>query len=247
MLIYPAVILVVLIFLTACNGGGDGVVIVQRSNAPAGDSQTTPENHPSGTVSYSTVADGIWPPQPVGVSNVQPYNSRTVEEPVRDVKRLRDPASVLAHAEVRAAIGGRFEVLSQYTVGGKGTALTTTEIEIYSYTFDRVVTVIRLPGGEISVSSRAAHAYQPAESPAEVRRAVALAAEHLLTMGYQTQALIGSGLLAHPTTAEFHRSGHSFYDQRIVYVSFGRGAGTTPLYRATVNLSTETVSQAGPL
>ena len=54
-------------------------------------------------------------------------------------------------------------------------------------------------------------------------------------------------MLAHPTAIETAESGHQFYSERKIYVTFGHGNGELPQYRALVNLSNSTVEHSGAI
>lgn len=244
--VWPVVTAMLLI--SACDGGS-ALIKNQRDDDSSG-SLDDPDAHQQGAVSYSTVADNIWPPQPVGVSNVKPYRDNNTVAPVRDVKRDDSIMTAVLSDELLAMTGSRYEVISSalhQVKAAKGGAQSYREIEIYSYSHDRLITVAIDSNGHTTSHWQAASEYQPAETADEVNRAIKLAASHLLESGVDTSGLTGTGLLAHPTRAEYESTGLLFYSQRILYVTFGHGEGSTPLFRADVNLSTETVSNAGAL
>ncbi|MEM7259099.1 MAG: hypothetical protein AAF404_17115 [Pseudomonadota bacterium] len=238
-------IMTAVLITTACDGGSTHIQSTRDDDTAV----TGDDSHQLGSFAYTTVADAVWPPQPSGVSNIKAYRTHQPPAPDREVKLDNTRLPLPLNDEALALIGSRFEVIGSYGQIGKGAKLSprAREIEIYSYTYDRLITVVSDANGNTSTRWQNASDYQPAETPNEVNRAIALASEHLLQSGHDTNQLIGTALLAHPTTAQYESSGQLFYRQRIMYVTFGRGEGTTPLFRADVNLSNGTVSNAGPL
>ncbi len=227
------------ILLAACGGGQNSVIVTQNDET---------ENHHTNEISYSTIASGIWPPQPVDITNAAPYVNDNPGSSIREIKHLNALSLAMQSSEVVAAIGNRYEVLASYNTGGKSDPLKTTEIEIYNYDNNHVVTVrVDRDTNTINIHSAAASDYQPAESEAETTRAISLARSHLATLGHNTDLLVGTALLAHPTATQLAANGKSFYEHRTLYVTFGQGSGTTPLFRATVDLSDEKVISGGPL
>jgi len=236
------------LMIAACNGGNDLRVVATDSGDSSHESGTDGANsHSQRAVTYSTVADDIWPPQPVGVTNVNPYNNPAPVNSTREVKSADATLMALQDPAVLALIGDRYAITGQRVNVSKGQQSSTAEIEIFSYTNNQIVTVTSDAGQSIRTLVQRASDYQPAETKEEVAGAVSLAANHLQQLGYSTENLIGTGLLTHPSKEEFQRTGNLFYEHRMIYVTFGKGSGTTPLYRATVNLSTGTVSDAEPL
>lgn len=213
------------------------------------------------TVRFTDSDENLWPPQPIDITNVQtvgdqpaPINQTTGQTTNQAATQVRESAAAQVNANsifdnsiVVQAIGERYAVLANYQVTDKA-GNNHTEIEIFNYSDNLVVTVNVGSDGSITTKTAAAFEYQPAESQAEVQHAISLARKALIANGYLDQErLIGTGLLAHPTAAEVARSKKQFYSQRKVYVTFGVGGGAVPDYRALVNLSTEVVEQSGPI
>ncbi len=237
--------------LMACDDGHD-VIVVSQNDTPDPPTAQPPdggevEPHQDGAVSYSTADTGIWPPQPVGVGNIQPFTNNVVADHPREIKFADVVTIALQDPRVLSAIGSRHELVGTYEAHSKNDKTTQTAMELFNYETNQVVTINIGAANRLSVSTQPAYEYQPAESDNERARAIEIAASHLLALGYRTDHLIGTALLSHPTAAEFEGNGRYFYDQRIIYVTFGYGSGSTPLYRATVNLSRQSVSKAGSL
>lgn len=250
--VFTMPIVVAVALMTACNGGYDVSGTSQNEASLSNNDQSaTPGSHQEASVSYSTIAAGIWPPQPVGISDIRPFVSESNVESDRATKVADTVSTALSLAmrepQVLALLGHRYEVTGQYTDTDKNGQIQAITVEIFSYSHNQIVGISVDTDHRIITSHQSAREYQPAETESEVQRAIALAADQLLLQGYETSHLIGTGLLAHPTSKEVNSHGNTFYEQRVIYVTFGRGEGTTPLFRANVNLSTETVIKAGPL
>jgi hypothetical protein len=225
----------------SCGGGEQAVIGDQSSDAPSTD------NHTDTHIAYTQVEAGVWPPQPVGISNAQGYVNENPRPAIRDIKTATALDLAMQNIDVLRAIGSRFELLGSYTSGEKSTSKQSTEIELFNYDSNEVVTVKIDTGNIITVNQTPASDYQPAETSDESSRAIAMAADYLQSLGHDTGQLTGAALLTHPTAAQVAASGKQFHEHRLIYVTFGHGAGTTPLYRATVDLSDQIVIKGGRL
>ena len=226
------------VLLAACGGGQNTII---------GDQNDDADNHNGNEIAYSTVATGIWPPQPVDISNAAPYVNDNPGTSIREIKHVDALNLAMQSEAVITALDTRHEVLSSDSTGAKSDPLKNTEIEIFNYDSNQVVTVSVDHNNTISIHSAAASEYQPSESEAESRRAISLAAKYLHALGHNTDPLQGAALLAHPTATQLAANGKQFYEHRTIYVTFGHGDGATPLLRATVDLSDEKVISGGPL
>ena len=201
------------------------------------------------TVRFTSSNEDIWPPQPLNMTEVTILPSVIIAK-TNSEKMAKVNRALLADSKVRAALGDRFEVLASREIKNKTNVVTHVEAEIYNYQADQVITVQYNADNEtiIGHTSVAAYKYQPPESQTEVSQAIALAEEALSTQGFTDhRKLRGTGLLAFPTAIETAESGHQFYSERKIYVTFGGGNGELPQYRALVNISTSTVESSGAI
>jgi len=256
-----AVACICMIFVSACDGESENETIPEDNNSEqTGPEQngTEPDNHGDNqlpnTVRFTDSAENLWPPQPKDITNVQAVGTQPREKANPANTQVRESAaaqpnsnSIFNNNNVVEAVGDHYAVLATYELKDKA-GNNSTEIEIFNYTDNLLVTVSIKADGKITTKTAAAYEYQPAESQVEVQQAITLARTALSANGYlDHERLIGTGLLAHPTAAEIARSGKQFYSQRKIYVTFGMGGGAVPNYRALVNLSTEVVEQSGPI
>lgn len=208
----------------------------------------SPHNNTSQTEGrYSTVNDGVWPPQPTAASNIKPYIPSVNFDEAEIIKVEKASQLAALNQKVLLHIGTDHTLLKTTVVTGKLTEQGRTEFEYFNYKTNQLKR-ITISGDQqkIQVSSTAAYLYQPPETRAEVAKAIRLAGLALTKQGYNDiQNLIGTALLAHPTSSEISANGQTFYSDRYLYVTFGEGVGRLPQYRALVNLSTDTVSNSG--
>ena len=227
--------------VSACGGGEQAVIGEQGISSPSADT------HAATHIAYTQVEAGVWPPQPVGISNAQVFTNDNPRPAIRDIKNATAIDLAMQDSDVSHAIGSRFELLASHTSIKKSTSGESTEIELFNYDSNEVVTVTIDTANIITVKHAPASDYQPAETANESRRAIAMAADYLQNLGHDTSQLAGAALLTHPTAAQVTASGKPFHQHRLIYVTFGHGAGATPQYRATVDLSDQIVIEGGRL
>ena len=221
------------------------------TTAPIPD-QTDTDDHSSSeqlTIHFTDSNEDIWPPQPINVTDVVTLPSAKITKNTFE-KNTKITQALLSEPEVRKSLGDRFEVLAQYEIKNKTDAVTYIETEVFSYTTNQVITARVDANSDTVLAHTAAEAYryQPPESQPEVRQAIALAEEGLTRQGFTDHLkLRGTGLLAYPTAIETAATGHQFFSERKVYVTFGIGNGELPQFRALVNLSNSTVESSGAI
>lgn len=228
---------------------------VQSTGNP-GDEPVTAQPLPQDTDDHSSATHAeiiftssdadIWPPQPVNVTNVTTL--LTTAKAFKKTTINKD--AMLADADVRNLAGDRFEILTRHEIKNKAGVIDRIETEIYAYQTNQIVTVsFNADTGTVTGHTVAdAFGYQPPESQAEAEQAIVLAEAALSRQGFTDHlTLRGTGLLAHPTAIETAESGHQFYSERKIYVTFGHGNGELPQYRALVNLSNSTVEHSGAI
>jgi hypothetical protein len=193
---------------------------------------------------FEYVEDGTsWPPELKGVQNIKVLPPDEVIASVVTESFLRRADEVAQQSpEFRRVLGERFAVigatlpeLSKEPMRG---ALEQQFVEVTYYSYSRnvaVVTVIR--NGEL-VSSRDVEGFQPPETKEEVARAAKIAKADPRLAGV-TDALEATGLITEYT------EGQKSEGNRLIYVSFGKAGTAITDYFAVVDLTTETVVDAG--
>ena len=212
--------------LSACSGsGGD-------DNAATG----------AGAAHTSGVAHGYWPPQPLNATSVEPLPASAlggVQSLVLDAARR----TVLTNPGVLASLGDNFQAFDG-SLGNQKDGVIATFL-FYNYDTDQTITVDMQPDGRIDSLAQAASVYQPQEHPDESAEAIGLAQSALEDLGFATDGLLGTALLAFPKSQDIANPAEQFHAQRLLYITFGSGNGALPVYSAMVNLSTGVVSDAG--
>lgn len=259
-----ASLIAALSFATASCNGGSEITDQTATETESGSLQiptqnqensaaTEPSEQPHSESSqlngrYSTVGDGVWPPQPVGVDNVQLYSPDSADNELQSIKLAAAKQMALGNEQVRLQLGNRYGDFPGHATPYKDGQLEATAIEFFNYSTNQIVTTTVFADSSIQVKQTPADEYQPPENTEEVKRSIALAANALRLRGHtDIDSLIGTALLAYPTAAEVAANGKQFYAQRKIYVTFGPGEGKTPRFRALVNLSTEIVEHSGPV
>lgn len=191
---------------------------------------------------HTGIEQGVWPPQPLGMSNVE-----TLPASAKDGAQLGviDAARgvVLNNPNVRTALGEDY-IEFDGSLGDRKSD-TTASFIFYSYSFDETVDVNLTRQGEVEVETFAASEFQPTEHATEVSRAISLAQTNLTSAGFEMNGLTGTAMLAFLPSSAATDASQQYYPQRVMYVTFGPGNGELPVYSALVNLSTSTVSDSG--
>ncbi len=219
----------VLVGITGCSDS-DGVAVID--NLP-GQGQHTP---------HTDIEQGVWPPQPLGMTNVEPLPSSAREGAQSSVINAARGV-VMNNPSVRQVLGDDYVEFDGSLGDSKGDI--TASFLFFSYTANSTVEVNLARNGEVSTVTYPAAQYQPTEHASEVERAIALAETALINSGFETAGLIGTAMLAFPRSSANTDSGQQFYAERVMYVTFGQGEGELPTYSALANLSNDTVSEEG--
>jgi len=224
----------------------------QTATTPPTNTATVTDDHSNSdqsTIHFTDSNADIWPPQPVNITDVTALHSVTIAKTNLE-KAAKSTKALLADSGVSKSLGQHFEVLTQNEIKNKSDVSTHIETEVYSYNTNQVIT-IKFSADSNTIldhTAAAAHKYQPPESQAEVRQAIALAEDALYKQGFTDHLkLRGTGLLAYPSAIETAETGHQFFNDRKIYVTFGSGNGALPQYRALVNLSNSTVENSGAI
>ncbi len=221
---------VVVITLVACSDG-DNITVV-NSTLPS----------PGGHTEHTDIAEGIWPPEPLGMTNVQqvPASARkSVLGGVIDAAR----SSVLNNPRLKSALGADYREF-EATLGDPKLD-TAASFVFYNYATDESVVAELKADGEVAYETYPAVVFQPAEHNEEVEQAIALGADSLMLAGYETSGLSGTAMLAFPPASSSTEPPGRFYPQRMMYVTFGTGNGELPVYSALVNLGSKSVIESG--
>ena len=245
------------VFLAACSDSASisqsptPTVSPQADTNPITIDTDSHNRHTTGSVDFTNSNDDIWPPQPTGITNVEIIEQVTTTTSDRVKKNLsveNSRKAILADSTLNELLGKNYVWLGEHLVESKSGDNSHTELEIFAYDSNSLITVAVKAGDIINFTQSDASSYQPAESQSEVEAAIFLASVALSEQGFtEHQQLTGTALLAHPSASEIAESGQMFYAERILYVTFGPGNGVLPHYRATVNLSRSVVEQSGAI
>lgn len=198
---------------------------------------------PSGShTAHTDVGDGIWPPQPSGITNVEGYPASArsgAEHSVIDSARR----NVMNNPDTQNALGDNFRQFD----GSLGDSKSDITASFVFYNYSNNTTVEAKMGRDGSVSSDIypATEWQPPEHVEEVAEAIMRGEEDLLANGYETNGLQGTAMLAFPPLSQLADTNRHYYPERIMYVTFGEGDGAVPIYSALVNLSTGAITESG--
>jgi len=201
---------------------------------------TSGHNHPSKDTAPETVT-GVWPPLLDGIENVQLLQGSALagaRESVVDAMR----ASVLNNPQVKQALGSNYREFEASLSDAKSDS--SAAFLFYNYDENTTVEATFSNDGTVQLNTTPAATFQPAEHAEEIPQAIALARGTLVNDGYDLNGLVGTAILAFPPSNQIENAEESFYDQRILYVTFGLGNGELPDYSALVNLSVASVSDA---
>jgi len=215
------------ITVTACDGGNT-VDVVNRM--PGQGDHTL----------HTDVAQGIWPPQPLGMTNVRRVAagaSDGAQDGILSVARRR----VLNNPSVRTVLGDDYFEFTGSLGESKGDVAAT--FMFYSYATDETIETNLYRSGDVQHRTYPASEFQPTEHAREKQRAISLAGNALAQSGFETRGLVGTAMLAYPPATDATDNGLRYYPQRVLYVTFGEGDGELPVYRALANLSTGEVTE----
>lgn len=215
------------------------------------ESATTPviDDHSDHTIRYTDSNLDIWPPQPLDITDVAPIQRTGIAAADED-SSATEMKLITSSPELIKSLGSRYAILAKHVIRDKSNQATQVEAEFFAYDTNQVATVT-FDANSNAITRQAftaASSYQPPESQQEVQLAIALASDALTQQGFnQHKNLHGTGLLAYPNATEVANSGHQFFNERKIYVTFGTGNGELPKFRALVNLSTRQVENSGAI
>ena len=226
----------------------------QTGDTTAADSEEPSDNdhhRPNTENRFTNSTDDIWPPQPKNISNLEKIVITGIDPATPDKKELQRElakTAMLSNSTIRSALDQNHTVLTSQLITNKLDEPVSTEFHIFNYDSNQVLTVTVGNNEQVSYTKSDASEYQPPETQAEAKTAIALARTDLQAQGYTTHnELIGTALLAYPGAAEVASTVSQFYHDRKLYVTFGPGNGELPHFRALVNLSQSVVENSGPI
>ncbi len=197
-------------------------------------------DHSSNHAKPETVA-GVWPPVLEGIENMQPLQGTALAGARESVVHAMR-ASVLNNPQVKQALGSNYREFEASLSDSKSDS--SAVFLFYNYDENTTVEASFSNNGTVLLNKTAASTFQPAEHADEIPQAITLARSTLVESGYNLSGLIGTAILAFPPSNQIENTTESFYDQRVLYVTFGTGNGELPEYSALVNLSAASVSDA---
>lgn len=218
--------------IVACSDG-DGLFITETGN----DTGTVGSHTP-----HTGVAEGIWPPQPANMENAEafPASARQgVLSGVLDAARR----SIMNNPQVRSGLGSDYREI-EATLGDEKSD-QIAGIVFYNYATDETIDVSLDRTGAVTSEVFPASAYQPMEHPDEQADAIALAQTALTNSSFDVTGLQPTAMLAFPPRSDMQSDDQQFYQQRVMYVTFGVGGGELPVYTALVDLSSANVIEHG--
>ncbi|MFK7862195.1 MAG: hypothetical protein AB8B64_25540 [Granulosicoccus sp.] len=203
------------------------------------------EPHSHSHESVSGIRDGIWPPQPLNMENVERLPTRLRPRARQSVVEIAR-RSVMNNPDVLNAIG------ENYGIFGASLSLSKSDTDVarfvfYNYETDQTVEAILNKDGNVNVSSLSASEWQPTENPLEIQQAISLARTSLESDGFDLDSLQGTAMMTYPAQTSSSASTPMFYDTRMLYVTFGMGDGEPPLYSARVDIGAGVTLERGPL
>ncbi|MEM7256380.1 MAG: hypothetical protein AAF404_03225 [Pseudomonadota bacterium] len=191
---------------------------------------------------HTDIEQGIWPPQPLGMTGEQAFPASARDGAQGNVVNAAR-GRVLNNPVIRQVLGDDYVEFDGSLGDNKGDL--TASFVFYSYSSNETIEANLLRSGEVTHTVYPAHEFQPTEHATEVSRAIDLANTALTAAGFETTGLTGTAMLAFPPAGDSTDIGQQYYPERIMYVTFGIGDGELPAYRALANLSTGEVTQAG--
>jgi len=201
-------------------------------------SHTSPE-HSHGV---SNIDSDIWPPRLAGMENEQAFSLQR-RSAVRDTVIQAARAAVMNNRGVRLALGDNFGEFDASLSDDKSE--DTASFLFFNYDRNVTIEAVFEHSGNVRLIETSADQFQPGENQQEVVRAIEIAQASLESSGFSTTGLEGTAMLTHLPSSELMANGDGFYNERMLYVTFGEGEGALPTFSALVNLSTETATDAG--
>lgn len=206
------------------------------------DKELTGVEQPASHTPHTGPADGIWPPEPQDMTNVEPYPASARAGVLTGVLSAAR-ASITNNPQVRSILGSDYREIDASLGDEKSEQVAS--ITFYNYALNETVIATLENDGSVSTVSSKASVYQPMEHPEEQLDAIALARTALTESSFDVAGLEPTAMLAHPPQSNVSSAQEQFYDHRILYVTFGEGGGALPVYTALVDISDAIVIEHG--
>ncbi len=227
---------VALLLLSGCSESDS--LRVQDSNNAADTELSAIGSH----TPHTGPADGIWPPQPQNMTNVEPYPASARAGVLNGVLSAAR-GSITNNPQVRSSLGSDYREIDA-TLGDEKSDVIASII-FYNYSINETVIASLENDGTVSSVTSPASVYQPMEHPEEQLDAIALARTALTNSSFDVTGLESTAMLAYPQQSSLPSANEQFYDHRVLYVTFGPGSGALPVYTALVDISDAVVLEHG--
>lgn len=224
------------VFVTACSDS-DGILVTDSGGQGTLDSPSSGEHTP-----HTGPAEGVWPPQPADMENVEPFPASARAGVLTGVLSAAR-RSMLNNPQVRQSLGSDYREIQASLGDAKGSEVAV--VVFYNYASDETIEVSLGRDGAVTIEISAASMYQPMEHPQEELDAIALASSALGNSSFDISGLKPTAMLAFPSKRSIQSVDQHFYNQRVLYVTFGPGGGELPVYTALVDLSNAIVLDHG--
>lgn len=185
-----------------------------------------------------------WPPQPDGIKDIVVFSNPEKEKVLKIRERNRDVEKekpVKLRGDVRRALGKRFSKAIIAVNEPKDGSDPTTTVTYFSHSKNTTV-VVDMVGEKkqkvTNVKVIPAGEYQPEPTEEEYAEAKKIAYAYFASVGQKRASeLQAYGILAHPKDK-------SFYDTRVIYISFHINSDSPPEFVALVDLTNQKVIEA---
>ena len=179
----------------------------------------------------------VWPPQPKGIEDIDILPAD--EQSLRSAALSQAEEVALRAPEVLQALGNRYVFLGSESLVRKGDENNRSFQNTYfSHANNKTVMVTLNAASVEEVTTIAPRDYQPPLNEQEVVDAIAIARAAFDADGIErVSELEGFGILALPITEM-----STFFDERMVYVSFHANENDFPELVAWVDLTTQVVT-----
>lgn len=219
---------------------------------PTSNPTTNPDHKHIIGVDFTGNDAGIWPPQALGATNIEPVRNYTLGlKPQTLASSFVVKERFDNHPGLKSIRGSRYasfeiEISDDVVVDAKDNDVIFAQTTYYNYLSNLTIDAWIDSNDSVQYTVKPASETQPPENREEEAEAIKLAKADLLSKGFgDVTSLKGTAMLAFPSADEVEATGKDFYSERILYATFGQGNGEVPVYKALVNLSQNTVSDSG--
>lgn len=220
-------------------GGALALILALQAvqSQPGTNEIVAPPQHP--TAHVHDHGDGVWPPQPQGITGVVDFSNPGVEQERRLTLQRRFAEleqRVAARSDLQHALGRQFARVTIVDEEDKMGKARGSRFTYFSYDTNATVEVLVDGASVRSVKAIAASEYQPEITDEEIAEATVIARAYFLNLGFtRVQELKGYGILP------YRPEGKGFYESRVIYISFHASNDAPPEFVAWVDLTGRTV------